>query len=107
MACILERGIVRKRKNAVSVWIRVRRIGQSDETDYEVGFLSVSGSCEIVLVNGFAAAAAAAGVAGIDTVFEDAACNSSSWGGNYCCCSHRPHHHAGSVHVGSNLALGP
>lgn len=97
---------MRKRTNAVSVWIRVRRIGQTDETGCEGGFLSVSGSREIVLVNGFAAAVAA-GVAGTDTVFEGAACNSSSWGGNYCCCSHRPHHHVGSVHVGSNPALGP
>lgn len=98
---------MRKRKNAVSVWIRVKRIGQIDETGCVGGFLSASGSHEIVLVNGFAAAAVAAGAVGIDTVFEDAACNFSSWAENYCCCSHRPHHHVGSVHVGRNPALGP
>lgn len=100
---------MRKRTNAASVWITARRIGQSCGSDHEGGFLSVSGGCENVLVNGFAAAAAgAAGVAADVAVFEGAACNSSSWGGSCCnCYSHRPHHHAGSVHVGRSPALGP
>lgn len=88
---------MRKRKNAGSVWIMVRRIGQSGGSDYEGEFLNVSVGCEIFLWS-FAVAAAA--------VFEGAACNFSSWGGSCCCYSHH-HHHAGSVHVGSSPALGP
>lgn len=91
---------MRKRENVVSVWIMERRIGQSGERDHEGGFLSVSGGCEIVLVNGFAVAVVA--------VFEGAACNSSSSAGSCCCCySHHPLRHAGSAHVGSNPALCP
>lgn len=92
---------MRKRKNAASVWIMVRRICQSGERDHKGDFLSVAGRCESVLVNNSAAVA----------VFEGTACNSSSWGGSCCCCcccySHHYHHHAGSVHVGSSPALGP
>lgn len=91
------------KKNAVSVWITEKRIGQSGESDHEGGFLSVSAGCVIVLVNCFAAAVAVAVVA----VYEDSACNSSSWGDSCCCCSHLLHHHAGSAHVGNNPALCP
>lgn len=92
---------MRKRENVASVWIMERRIGQSGERDHEGGFLSVSGGCEIVLVNGFAVVAVVA-------VFEGAACNSSSSAGSCCCCySHHPLRHAGSAHVGSNPALCP
>lgn len=48
---------MRKRKNDVIVWIMVRRIFQSGESDYEGGFLENSGGYEIFLVNSFAAAA--------------------------------------------------
>lgn len=92
------------KKNAVSVWIKEKRIGQSGESDHEGGFLSVSAGCVIVLVNCFVADAGAA-VAVVD-VFEDSACNSSSWGDS-CCCSHLPLHHAGSVHVGNSPAPCP
>lgn len=95
---------MRRRKNAASVWIMVRRIGQSGESDHEGGFQSVSGSCEIVLVNSFAAAAAAADIV---AVFEDSACNSSSSRGGSCCYCYSHHHHAGSVHVGRSPSLGP
>ncbi len=89
---------MRKRKNAGSVWIMARRIGQSGESDHEGGFLSVFVGCKIVLGDSFAVAVVA--------VFEDAACNSSSLGGS-CCYSHHPHHHAGNVHVGRSPAPGP
>lgn len=97
---------MRKRKNAASAGIMAWRIGQSGESDHEGGFLSVSGGCDIVLVNSFAAADTV--VAAVD-VSEGAACNSSSLGGSCCCCcySHRLHRHAGNVHVGSSPALAP
>lgn len=95
----------RRRKNAESVEIMAKRIGQSAECEQEGGFLSVSGRCVIGLLTGFDADAAAAGVV---AAFEDAACNSSSWDGScYCCIRHHLHHHAGTVHVGSSPALGP
>lgn len=62
---------VRKRKNDVIVWIMVRRIFQSGESDYEGGFLKNFGGNEIFLVNSFAAAVAVA-------FFEGFACNFSS-----------------------------
>lgn len=92
-----------KRKNAASVWIMARRIGQSGESDLVAGFLSASGRCEIVPVNSFAAAAVGVAVA----VFEGTASNSSSWGGSCYYYNHLPHRHAGNVHVGRSPALGP
>lgn len=72
---------MRKRMNAVSAWIMGRKSGQSGESDHEMGFLSVSGHCEIVLVNSSAAAVA------VVAVSEGTACDSSSWGGScYCYC---------------------
>lgn len=70
---------MRKRKNAASVWIMARRIGQSGESDHEGGFLSVSARCEIVLANNFAVAVDAVdAVDAVVAVFEGAASNSSS-----------------------------
>lgn len=50
---------MKKRKNAASVWIRVRGIGQSGGTDPEGDFLSVSERWGIVRVSSAAASAAA------------------------------------------------
>lgn len=92
---------MRKRKNDASVWIMVT-ICQSGESDHVGGFLSLSGSCEIVPVNSFAAGTADdAAVA----FFEGSACSSSNWAGSYCY-YYSLHHHVGIVLVESSPAPG-
>lgn len=105
---------MRRTKNAASVWIAAWGIDQSGERHREGGFLSCSGSSEVVPVNSFAGAAAggtdaAAGVgagAGAGAAFfEGSACNASSWVESCDYCSRRPH--AGSAPAENSRVLGP